>query len=102
MPANRVCRWFIVPAVTAVIVAVGWFGYRKVATSYRLRQGKAAIECGQYELALEELSRAIESDPSFGIAYFYRACVCYEQADFDQAIADSSAASSRGPSESPR
>jgi len=65
-------------------------GDPKTAARMAYIRGKAAVEFGDYESAVRELTEAIRLDPD-GSAdyYFYRAqAYCYYKKDYDMAVAD--------------
>ena len=52
------------------------------------QRGRDLVKTGRYREAIEELSRAIEADPKFALAYNARGYAYYLLRDYSHAIAD--------------
>ena len=53
-----------------------------------ITKGQAFLEMGNYEKAIEALSKVIKKDPTNKAAYFHRAAGYFETGKFDEAIQD--------------
>ena len=60
---------------------------RARAVTYATR-GEASRRAGRLDLAIEQLSRAIELNPTYPEAYHYRALAYRDQRDYEKAILD--------------
>ena len=53
-------------------------------------KGNELVGQGRYDEAIAQFDKAIELDPEYADAYYYRGLAYYYKRDFDKAIADSS------------
>ena len=74
-----------------------WFRLGKRATIPLLKQGSCHLNHGNYDIAVQKFTQAIEVDPGFAEAYNQRAIAHYLAEEYRPSIADSRAALERMP-----
>ena len=83
-------RWWIIPVAGAVLIAGALLGDRNAGDSpvTYLREAEQHRAQGEFDLALDELDKAIEIDPAYGPAYLERALVMIDMGNRDAAMSD--------------
>ncbi len=76
----------VLVASIGTMITVGVCGCKEAKEYYN--RGVARLEKREHDLAISDLTKAIEMRPRFAMAYFYRGRAYFHKGEHDQAISD--------------
>lgn len=76
-------------AIVGAIIGVGVHGCKKAEDYYN--RGDAHFKKGETDRAILDFTKAIEMNPRFANAYYYRGMAYHRKKDYDQVISARSA-----------